>query len=48
MSDNTASSGEMISDQWIGKDVEGSGRGLILDTIQSFAWEMWETTKYLG
>jgi hypothetical protein len=28
-SGNTASSGRMINEQWIGKDMEGSGRGLI-------------------
>jgi hypothetical protein len=28
----------MINEQHIGKDMEGSGRGLILDILLAFAW----------
>jgi hypothetical protein len=31
------SNGTMISEWWIGKDVEGSGLDLILDTVPSLA-----------
>jgi hypothetical protein len=29
----------VISGWWIGKDVKGSGHGLILSTIPAFAWK---------
>jgi hypothetical protein len=35
-----ASNDRMIS-EWIGKDVEGTGRGLIKGTIPAFGWSDW-------
>jgi hypothetical protein len=32
----------MISECWIGKDIEGSGHGLIYGTSPAFAWRDWE------
>jgi hypothetical protein len=40
ISDNIASNERMIV-FWIGKDVEGSGNGLIQDTILAFACRDW-------
>jgi hypothetical protein len=31
----------IISEQWIGKDLEGSRRGLIWSTIAEFLWRDW-------
>jgi hypothetical protein len=33
---------KVIAERWIGKDVEGSGHGLIIGTITLFAWRVWE------
>jgi hypothetical protein len=32
-------SNDRVSEWWIGKDLEESGRGLILSTISAFGWE---------
>jgi hypothetical protein len=37
----SVSDGGMISEQWIGEDVERSGHGLIWGTILPFAWGVW-------
>jgi hypothetical protein len=35
----------MISEQWIGKDVEGSGRGLMQGIIPAIALNGWEKPR---
>jgi hypothetical protein len=40
--DYTASNESIISESWIGKDVEGSGRGLMWGTIPEFTWKDWK------
>jgi hypothetical protein len=35
------SNDRIIGESWTGKDVEGSGRNLILGTIQVFSWRDW-------
>jgi hypothetical protein len=35
----------MISEQWIAKDVEGNGRGVISGTSQEFAWRDWRQPR---
>jgi hypothetical protein len=37
-SEHAAPNGWMITKSWIGKNVVGSGRGLILGTISGFSW----------
>jgi hypothetical protein len=42
-----ASNGRMISKQWTGKDMEGSGRGPVWEIILSFAWRDWGKPRKL-
>jgi hypothetical protein len=38
---SVVSNGRKISEQWIGKDVEGNGRVPICGITQAFAWRDW-------
>jgi hypothetical protein len=39
---HTESNDKMINKRWIGKDIEGSHRGLICGDNAAFSWRYWE------
>jgi hypothetical protein len=47
-SDYMTSNGTLISRKWIGKDVEGSGRGLIWSIIREYAWKNWRKPREIS